>query len=1270
MPTPLRRRLRLARRGLGFFVAGVLVLAALLVGVASQLLPLAQRHPERISGWLGARIGEPVAFDAVRTQWTRRGPLLQLDGLRIGRGREVLTIGDAELLVAPYAGWLPNRSLTELRLRALELELQRDAAGRWHVRGLPGQRASGDDPLDMLERLGELQVSDAQLRLRAPELGIDALIPRIDLRLQVDARRVRVGARAWMQPRGRPLRGALELQRQTGAGRAWADADEADIADWSSLLRVAGIAVAGGHGHAQAWARLVDHRVVGIDGDIDLREVKLQGAALPGQVSPAVTYDRLAGVLHWNGTIRQWRLDAPRLRITDATGSEQRLDGLAVEGGQRFGLRADGVQAGPLLATLALSDRIAPGLRRWLLAARPQALLHDVSMQAAAGHSRMQGRIEGAGFSAVGNAPGISGIAGVLEGDAQALRLVFDPQASVRFDWPRGFGVPHDMRLTGEAVGWRDVEGWTVRTPGLHLDGAQFDVDARGGVGFQSDGSRPRLDIAASIASAPVSAAHGFWVRHLMSPRTVQWLEGALHGGTVRDVQALVVGDLDDWPFRREGARGGAGLFRITGRTQDARLRFLPDWAPVEGLDASLLFEADSMYIAGSGRIGAVPVRDAVATIDRFAHATLRVDAAATADAASYLALLRESPLHRQYGETLDALRASGPAQATFHLLAPLYHGAGRSTIEGEVALDGARLQETRWNIDMAQVRGRARWDRAGFTAEKLAVVHDGAPGQLSLRAGHTRDPKQAFEAELRTDALADTLLDKAPAVDWLKPYLDGRSAWSVGVAIPRGGGAAPPTRLSLRSDLVGTTITLPAPLRKPAAQALPTTVELALPLERGNVDVRLGNLASVRTRGNGRQTGVRVQLGSAAADGAIPASGLVVAGRADVVDALDWIALLQGDGGEDGLALQRIDVTAQRLRLLGGEFPDTRVVVVPAPGGATAVQASGASLAGALLVPAQAKGQVAGRFQRVHWRAPPGRPAGVASPATRTASNDRDAIDPARIPPLLFEVDDLRLADVALGAARFRSRPQGSGMRMDEFSARASSQTLQASGEWSGRGAAARTQVQLRVETAQAAAMARALGLGEQLAGGKGLLQMGANWPGSPDALDVGRMQGSIKLELRDGRLLEIEPGAGRVLGLLSIAQLPRRLSLDFRDFFDKGFAFEEIAGDIRLAGGQARTDNLRIAGPAADIHIRGAADLRAQRFDQTVDVLPKTGGLLTAAGALVAGPIGAAVGAVANAVLDKPLQQASARTYRVTGPWKDPQVEVVPRSAAATRP
>ena len=134
-------------------------------------------------------------------------------------------------------------------------------------------------------------------------------------------------------------------------------------------------------------------------------------------------------------------------------------------------------------------------------------------------------------------------------------------------------------------------------------------------------------------------------------------------------------------------------------------------------------------------------------------------------------------------------------------------------------------------------------------------------------------------------------------------------------------------------------------------------------------------------------------------------------------------------------------------------------------------------------------------------------------------------------------------------------------------------------------------------------------------------------------------------------------------MIGLLSVAELRRRLMLDFSDFFSKGFAFNQMEGSMRLGNGMAHTDSLVIDGPAAEIRIRGDTDLRAQQFDQTVDVLPKSANVLTAVGAVAGGPIGAAVGAVANAVLKKPLSEMGAKTYRVTGPWKDPKVEVLSR-------
>ena len=48
----------------------------------------------------------------------------------------------------------------------------------------------------------------------------------------------------------------------------------------------------------------------------------------------------------------------------------------------------------------------------------------------------------------------------------------------------------------------------------------------------------------------------------------------------------------------------------------------------------------------------------------------------------------------------------------------------------------------------------------------------------------------------------------------------------------------------------------------------------------------------------------------------------------------------------------------------------------------------------------------------------------------------------------------------------------------------------------------------------------------------------------------------------------------------------------------------------------------------------------------------------------------LSAAIGAAANMVLKKPLGQLAAKTYHVSGPWKQPKVEVVTRSQAQAAP
>lgn len=1283
MTTPFRRRLRLARRGAWYALAAALVALALVAGVVSRLLPLAERHPDRVAAWLEERAGRPVAFDRLQAQWTRRGPLLRFEGLRIGDGAGAVRIGAAEMLVSQYAGLLPGRAFTELRLRGLQLTLERLDDGRWQVRGLPGADQSDGDPFATLERLGELQVIGGQLTVDAPAFAPETTLPRIDLRLQVDGARVRAAARAWIDPAAEPLDLALDLDRHQGDGRAYVAALQADVGAWAPLLRAAGAAVDGGQGRAQLWLQLQDKRVTQATLDAALTDVAVRGAALPGRDAPRLAFERVEARARWRQSEAGWRLDAPHLRLGPAD-APQVLDGLAVIGGRQFALSADGIDAGPLLSLLALGDRLDPGLRRWLLDAAPDAEIRSLAIaRDERGRARAQAEVEALRFASVGDTPGLDGLAGSLSGDAQGFRFVPDPAAVVRFDWPSGFGTPHPVTLHGELAGWREGEGLRIGTPALRIEGEGYAADVRGGIWFQNDGTRPLLELAAELDDAQVPVARRFWVRHLMPDAAERWLDGALLAGRVRGGRAVLRGELDDWPFSTRQGRQHHGLFHARARLEDASVRFQDDWPVLEGLDAEVAFVNDGFSVQGRGSIAGVEVDGLQARLEHYSQALLSVRARPAGDAGKVLELLRSSPLRAGIEDTLDSLSASGPLAATFALSLPLDGSGAAPGVAGEVDLRGVALGDARWNLELQRVRGVARYDRNGFRGDGLAAVRDGRASALSLRAGrgHVRDPGAAFEAELEAPLTAAELLAQAPRLDWLAPHMDGRSLWRVGVTVPRSGRAgAGGTRLQLRSDLVGTALALPAPLHKPAGEALPTTVTASLPLEEGEVAVAMGERLALRARSGRTGTGIRILLGARAVPDPPPASGLVVGGRTPELDLLGWTSLAGGDanGGEgDALALRGIDVEVGSLRLLGSGFADTRVQVSQ-DAMQTRVQFDGAALAGALQVPRAARAPVSGRFARLHWQPPAllsgtGGGAGTAATTAMAAPEQADpGQDPAQVPPLQLQVDDFRFGTLALGQLQLRTRPSDTGLEIEQLQTRSPSQRLDAGGSWTGRGAAARTRLRVDADSRDFGELMAGLGFGNSIDSGQGRLRFEADWPRSPADFSLGAIQGELSVAIEDGRLVEVEPGAGRVLGLLGVAQLPRRLLLDFRDFFSRGFAFDRIAGTVHFAGGTARSDGMAIDGPAAEIRMHGRSDLRAQTHDQVIEVHPRTGNLLPAVGAIAGGPVGAAVGAVANAVLKRPLGEMNARTYRVTGPWKDPKVEVVgatpaPQAAAA---
>jgi uncharacterized protein YhdP len=132
-----------------------------------------------------------------------------------------------------------------------------------------------------------------------------------------------------------------------------------------------------------------------------------------------------------------------------------------------------------------------------------------------------------------------------------------------------------------------------------------------------------------------------------------------------------------------------------------------------------------------------------------------------------------------------------------------------------------------------------------------------------------------------------------------------------------------------------------------------------------------------------------------------------------------------------------------------------------------------------------------------------------------------------------------------------------------------------------------------------------------------------------------------------------------------MSIAALPRRLALDFRDVFEEGFAFDEISGDFRVVDGNAYTNTLKFSGPAAEIGVVGRTGLGARDYRQQIVVTTEPGNMLPTVAALIAGPGAGAALFVFTKLFKEPLKGIGRASYCLTGDWDAPTVEPIERDA-----
>jgi uncharacterized protein YhdP len=408
--------------------------------------------------------------------------------------------------------------------------------------------------------------------------------------------------------------------------------------------------------------------------------------------------------------------------------------------------------------------------------------------------------------------------------------------------------------------------------------------------------------------------------------------------------------------------------------------------------------------------------------------------------------------------------------------------------------------------------------------------------------------------------------------------------------------------------------------------------------------------------------------VGSAIARGGTPdRNGLWVRGQIADFDLDEWLALYAkfrdnaAPRPPSGFELSGVDLEVGRMDVFGRVLHDLKANAVRSDSD-WRLRVAGREVEGTASwkgpAPAIPNGRVMARLARL---VPPGadelHPARSEIDATEKAKNTWPELD-------IVAESFISRTGHDLGKLELLAQPVGPDWRITKMSLANAAGHIDGTGWWRIGRDKPLTELEMQLDAEDAGAFLDRFGYPIAVRNAPTKISANLSWAGAPNDFDYPTLTGSLALHTGAGQFTKIDPGIGKLLGVLSLQALPRRISLDFRDVFSEGFAFDDINGDFKIQKGLMHTDNLRLEGPAAQVLLTGDIDLGKETQQLDVRVKPALSSTFSAGAAalFIANPlIGAAVGAgtlLAQKLLNNPLDSMFSYDYRVTGSWSDPQV------------
>jgi uncharacterized protein (TIGR02099 family) len=1273
--------LRLVKRVLfALFLLIALIVAGLILGLRYSVLPEIEQYHTDIAEAVSKAVGQTVEIGKIEADWWGIGPHLRLTNIRLldKEKRTSLALQRVDVVVS----W--KTLLTgELRLASLEIDqpdlmIKRDVNGNIKISGVQLEDGGTNNNFaNMLLDQSRIVVRGAHISW-LDEIQHKPLLVFDDVNLLIENH--------WnyhrFAMRGLPpaelstkldLRGDLYGKNfddmQSWSGVIFTQLDYADLTAWKTWLPLPR-SFKQGRGALRGWLGINEGKVNQVTADLALLNVQTR---LADDLSP-LDIRNLSGRMGW--------LDLPDgFELSLSNFSLKLFDGFVLKPTDVLLKLGNFQQKNPATGELKANLLELEGLKKlmdYLPLERslknqvaeylPKGKIDNLNAEWQFGndkklHYKVQGKFSDLSLQRVGNVPGFTGLSGELDGnESRGTLSVYTKKLSV--DAPLYMPEILDFDALSAQMAWRsNSRGMEVVLRNFSANNADISATAYGSYQTLAD-SPGKIDLNVHMNHAAVPHVGKYIPLLALGDKTRKWLAQSLLAGESNDFNLKLKGELNDFPF----ADNRKGIFKINARVNDSTLKYDQDWPQIDNINAELLIHGRELSVlVTSGKSAGVQLQSVKVNVPDLLSDDLMLKISGEAKAANKRALefIQASPVRGYLGNFTDGMTASGNGILGLKLDIPL-QGMQKTKVAGNYHFIDSEVNLGESIPTVNKVNGDLVFTESSVSTQNIAGKILGGPAKLII----TSEADGKININLNGHADFSALSRENPRPVFKK--FAGGADWNALIDVQDG-----KSKVLITSSLLGLQSDLPAPLSKLASKAIPLRVEINdIAADQKMLTVKYGSLLNanlLQQKDEDNTWNVErgmINFGNVAhkAD----RDGIWVIGTLPQVSMEGWADLAGEFGQENDSASIRIagaDFAIQKLSGYGNLVHDLHIKA-NTRNNLLSAQLTSKELNGDLNWQYSSGrkgdyGHLYARFKNIDLGLDNSDGTGKTDIVeTQPAKYQQKSSDLTQLPAVDLAIEHLSNKGAQLGKLEVQGQQDGDVYQFSRLQLSNADGVLRADGKWNQAVDSEDTHMNFKFEFNNAGNILSRAGFPSSVKNGSGKMEGSITWPGKPWSYSMAGLNGKLSLDASKGQFLQIDPGLGKLLSILSLQALPKHITLDFEDVFSKGFEFDKFKGEAAIKAGVMMTDDLRIEGSAAKVFMSGKIDLAGETQDLRVRIVPTVGNSAALISALVATPIMGAYVYLASKLFNDPLGQLVSFEYKIDGSWTDPKVEKISSS------